>query len=238
MTSSKNSAILLLTALVAALLFALYYYLLTPKLEEVEAKERDVSALQQEIATIQEQIAALDTVQQSHGVSVLSLRKKVPQTRAIEGVIRNIEEIEAVTGTRVEAVEFNNYDSLVMDSSIIDPNTPAIEEQALSDTAQQLTENSEQADGEEGDKTLPTSTIAKESLPAELKLVTFSIDVVAIDTKAMLEFLKEIEKIERVMKIDTLDITLTGEEVLFEEDADSSIKATIQVTTFYYEGEQ
>lgn len=236
MTSSKNSAILLLTALVAALLFALYYYLLTPKLEEVEAKERDVSALQQEIATIQEQIAALDTVQQSHGVSMLSLRKKVPQTRAIEGVIRNIEEIEAVTGTRVEAVEFNNYDSLVMDSSIIDPNSPANEEQAV--TAQQPTENSEQADSEEGDNALPTSTIAKESLPAELKLVTFSIDVVAIDTKAMLEFLKEIEKIERVMKIDTLDITLTGEEAVFEEDADSSIKATVQVTTFYYEGEQ
>ncbi|MFJ7661153.1 potassium transporter [Lysinibacillus sp. NPDC097162] len=236
MTSSKNSAILLLTALVAALLFALYYYLLTPKLEEVEAKERDVSALQQEIATIQEQIAALDTIQQSHGVSVLSLRKKVPQTRAIEGVIRNIEEIEAVTGTRVEAVEFNNYDSLVMDSSIIDPNSPANEEQAV--TAQQPTENSEQADSEEGDNALPTSTIAKESLPAELKLVTFSIDVVAIDTKAMLEFLKEIEKIERVMKIDTLDITLTGEEAVFEEDADSSIKATVQVTTFYYEGEQ
>ncbi|MFJ5790373.1 potassium transporter [Lysinibacillus sp. NPDC093197] len=236
MTSSKNSAILLLTALVAALLFALYYYLLTPKLEEVEAKERDVSALQQEIASIQEQIAALDMVQQSHGVSVLSLRKKVPQTRAIEGVIRNIEEIEAVTGTRVEAVEFNNYDSLVMDSSIIDPNSPANEEQAV--TAQQPTENSEQADSEEGDNALPTSTIAKESLPAELKLVTFSIDVVAIDTKAMLEFLKEIEKIERVMKIDTLDITLTGEEAVFEEDADSSIKATVQVTTFYYEGEQ
>ncbi|MEK5333696.1 potassium transporter [Lysinibacillus sp. FSL W8-0992] len=236
MTSSKNSAILLLTALVAALLFALYYYLLTPKLEEVEAKERDVSALQQEIASIQEQITALDTVQQSHGVSMLSLRKKVPQTRAIEGVIRNIEEIEAVTGTRVEAVEFNNYDSLVMDSSIIDPNSPANEEQAV--TAQQPTENSEQADSEEGDNALPTSTIAKESLPVELKLVTFSIDVVAIDTKAMLEFLKEIEKIERVMKIDTLDITLTGEEAVFEEDADSSIKATIQVTTFYYEGEQ
>jgi len=236
MTSSKNSAILLLTALVAALLFALYYYLLTPKLEEVEAKERDVRALQQEIATIQEQITALDTVQQSHGASVLSLRKKVPQTRAIEGVIRNIEEIEAVTGTRVEAVEFNNYDSLVMDSSIIDPNSPANEEQAVS--AQQPTENSEQADSEEGDNALPTSTIAKESLPAELKLVTFSIDVIAIDTKTMLEFLKEIEKIERVMKIDTLDITLTGEEVVFEEDADSSIKATVQVTTFYYEGEQ
>ncbi|WP_409368586.1 potassium transporter [Lysinibacillus sp. 38-6] len=233
MTSSKNSAILLLTAFVAALLFALYYYLLTPKLEEVEAKEKDVNALQQEIVAIQEQITTMDTVQQSHGASVLALRKKVPQTRAIEGVIRNIEEIEAVTGTRVEAVEFNHYDSLVLDSTMMDPNS-----QDVSETVQQTTENSNQSEEAEVDSVLPTTTIVKESLPAELKLVTFSMDVAAIDTKAMLEFLKEIEKIERVMKIDTLDITLTGEEDNIVEDADSTITATVQVTTFYYEGEQ
>ena len=233
MTSSKNSAILLLTALVAALLFALYYYVLTPKLEEVEAKEQTISALQQNIATIQEQMATLESAQPSHGGSLLSLRKKVPQNRAIESLLRNIEEIEAVTGTRVETVEFNNYDSLVIDSTIVDPNAPP-----ASETAQQTsTENSNQTEDSQADKALPTSSIAKETLPADLKLVTFSMEVAAIDSAAMLEFLKEIEKIERVMKIDTLDITLTGEEDKFMEDADSTITATVQVTTFYYEGD-
>ncbi|MGE7092987.1 potassium transporter [Lysinibacillus sp. NPDC048646] len=239
MTSNKNSAILLLTALVAAILFALHYYILTPKLDQVEAKQNAISSLQQEVATIQEQVAVLESEQVPHGTSVLALRKKVPQTRAIEEVIRHIEEIEAVTGTRVESVDFNNYDSLVIDSTISDPNSPTPEEQV--DTEQPATETGEQSNtekSEEAENQLPSSTIAKESLPAELKLVTFSIDVAAIDAKAMLEFLKEIEKIERVMKIDALDFSLTGEEEKFQEDADSTITATVQVTTFYYEGQQ
>lgn len=241
MTSSKNSTILILTALIAAILFALYYYIVTPKLEEVDAKESSNIALQQEVSTIQEQIALIEKNGKSNRTSSLTLRKKVPQTRAIDEVIRNIEEIEVVTGTRVEAMDFNNYDSLVMESAITDPNSTNSEEQA--DTQQSATEADEQAVAK-NDETpevkdkIPTATLNKDSLPKELKLVTFDIEVVALDNKAMVEFIKEIEKIDRMMKIDAIDFTLTGEETKFQEDADTTLKATIQVTTFYYEGQQ
>ncbi|MEB2278401.1 potassium transporter [Lysinibacillus xylanilyticus] len=241
MTSSKNSTILILTALIAAILFALYYYIVTPKLEEVDAKESSNIALQQEVSTIKEQIALIEKNGKSNRTSNLTLRKKVPQTRAIDEVIRNIEEIEVVTGTRVEGMDFNNYDSLVMESTITDPNSTNSEEQA--DTQQSATEADEQAVAK-NDETpevkdkIPTATLNKDSLPKELKLVTFDIEVVALDNKAMVEFIKEIEKIDRVMKIDAIDFTLTGEETKFQEDADTTLKATVQVTTFYYEGQQ
>lgn len=241
MTSNKNSTILILTTLIAAILFALYYYIVTPKLEEVEAKESSNIALQQEVSTIQEQISLIEKNGKSNRTSNLTLRKKVPQTRAIDEVIRNIEEIEVVTGTRVEAMDFNNYDSLVMESTITDPNSTNSEEQA--DTQQSATEADEQAVAK-NDETpevkdkIPTATLNKDSLPKELKLVTFDIEVVALDNKAMVEFIKEIENIDRVMKIDAIDFTLTGEEAKFQEDADTTLKATIQVTTFYYEGQQ
>lgn len=240
MTSSKNSTILILTAFIAAILFALYYYIVTPKLEEVDAKESLISSLQQEMSTIQKQITLIEENGKSASTSNLTLRKKVPQTRAVDEVIRNIEEIEAVTGTRIEAMDFNNYDSLVLDSTITDPNLANSEEQA--DTQQsgneaekQSAENDESA--EVKDK-IPLATLNKDSLPKELKLVTFTIDVVALDNNAMVEFIKEIEKIDRVMKIDAIDFTLTGEEEKFQEDADTTLQSTIQVTTFYYEGQQ
>lgn len=241
MTSNKNSTILILTALIAAILFALYYYIVTPKLEEVEAKESSINTLQQEVSTIQEQIALIEKNGKSNRTSNLTLRKKVPQTRAIDEVIRNIEEVEVVTGTRVEAMDFNNYDSLVMESTITDPNSTNSEEQA--DTQQSATEADEQAVAKNDEKPevknkIPTATLNKDSLPKELKLVTFDIEVVALDNKAMVEFIKEIENIDRVMKIDAIDFTLTGEEAKFQEDADTTLKATIQVTTFYYEGQQ
>ncbi|KOS69315.1 hypothetical protein AEA09_12595 [Lysinibacillus contaminans] len=237
-TSNKNSAILLLTALIAAVLFAVYYYVLTPKLDDVKAKESTVSTLNQEITSLQEQIAIVEETQQSSATNNVTLRKKVPQTRAIEKVLLDIAEIEAVTGTLVESISFNNYDSLVLDSTITDPNAPVVDEDApVTDgdtTDTQPTEEDPEATTDE----LPVSTIAKESLPAALKLVTFSMDIAALDMKSLNSYLQEIEKIERIMKIDALDISLPGEEDKFQEDADPTVTATIQVTTFYYEGEK
>ena len=49
------------------------------------------------------------------------------------------------------------------------------------------------------------------------------------------QFIKEIEKLERVMHIDTVDYDLPGEENTYVEDASNIVAASIQVTTFYYE---
>lgn len=233
MTSSKNSAVLLITALVAAILFAVYYYVLTPKLDEVEAKEINVSALHEEMANLQQQ---LDQAAQSQQMSVsneLLLRKKVPPMRAIEKVLADIEEIEEITGTRIESISFNNYDSLVSDSTIQDVNAPKEEvEQPPAETTEE-TPTEEQATTEE----LPVSTITKETLPPALKLVTFEIQILALDKKSLHNYLEEIEKLERVMKIDTVSIQLPGEEDVLQEDGDSTVKATVQITTFYYDGD-
>jgi len=54
----------------------------------------------------------------------------------------------------------------------------------------------------------------------------------------MVTFLKEVEKLERVMKIDTIKMSLPGEKEKLDKEADTIIKATVQITTFYYEGQE
>ena len=236
-TSNKNSTILLLTALFAAILFAVYYYVLTPKLDEVAAKESTLNSLNQEITSLQEQIALIDETQQSSISTSLTLRKKVPQTREIEKILLDLAEIEAVTGTLVESIQFTNYDTQVVESSVTDPNAPVVDQEATQETS--ATEESSVEDQLTTDGQTDTSfvsTIAKESLPAQLKLVTFSFNIVALDMEAVQNFLQEIEQLDRVMKIDTLSISSPGEEEQLQEDADPTVKATVQVTTFYYEG--
>ncbi|WP_107922969.1 hypothetical protein [Lysinibacillus parviboronicapiens] len=225
LTSSKNSSILLLVALTVALLFALYYYLLLPKLNEVEAKASNINQLQQQITEIEGQLTKLDEVQ-GELVNILTLRQKVPETRAIEKIILDMAEIEEVSGTRLESLNFNNYDTAVAQSEVTEPN---MVEKAQAEV------NGEQT---EVDENLPVSSIAKETLPAELKLVTFSVKVAALDFTALDSFLKEIEKLERVMKTDTISFSLPGEQDQLYEDADLTLQATVQVTTFYYEGQQ
>ncbi len=44
------------------------------------------------------------------------MKKKVPPTRALDELIRSIEEVEQVSESIVESIDFNNYDGLVAES--------------------------------------------------------------------------------------------------------------------------
>ena len=146
----------------------------------------------------------------------------MPATRSLDDLVLNIEETQYISGTKILSIEFNNYDTLVSASEYKKPSA------------------SNEEDGKEGEEEseVPVSTIDKESLPPELKLITFEINVASPDAQHLIGFIKEIEKIERIMHIDIIDFTLPGEENEFAEDPEDSIESTIQVTTFYYEGEE
>lgn len=220
-----------------ALLFAIYYYVLLPKQDEADMLESSVNSLQSEIASLNEQITLVQEEQSRESSNEFALRKKVPDNREIDELLLNIEEIEYVSGSRIQSISFNNYDSLVSASGLNDPNavpdteenaegqTEASEEQATdttSETAEQVI-------------TTPVSTIAVESLPANLKLVTFEVDVESPNYEKLQQFIKETEQLERVMHIDAIEYDLPGEENIYAENASDIVSATVQVTTFYYE---
>ncbi|WP_332649376.1 potassium transporter [Lysinibacillus sp. 54212] len=232
-SNSKSSPVLLLTALIFALLFAVYYYVVLPKQDEVESMESSVNNLKMEMAALEESIAAVKEQRSNNETNEFDLRKKVPETRAIDELLLNIEEIEFVTGSRILKVEFNNYDSLVSDSGLQDPHVPSAEETEGQDATQTDTEANAETTPEED--TTPVSTIAADSLPGSLKLVTFNMEVASPNYKKLQQFIKEIENIERVMHIDTIQYELSGEENKFAEDKSDTVVATVQVTTFYYE---
>jgi type IV pilus assembly protein PilO len=225
LTSGKNSSALLIIALIAALLFAVYYYVI-PKKEERSSLESSIASTRSEIATIQQQIEEINASKSIDEATIFEMRQKVPATRNLDDLILNIEETQYVSGTKILSVDFNNYDTLVSNSELEDPNA--------------LTEVSENVDasGEETSNERPVSTIAKESLPPELKLITFEVNVESPDLQHLVHFIKEIEKIERIMHVDIIEFTLPGEENEFAEQPVESVEATVQVTTFYYEGDE
>lgn len=224
--NSKKSGILLLALLIASLLFALYYYVILPKKDEVQAKEASIQSLQNEIKSLEQSLASFDEQLEVPMQDTLDMQKKVPSVRAVEQVLRDMVEIEEVTGTRMESLTFNNYDESVADANVGQTNTVAEAEAKVNEENQ---ENSE---------TPPVSTIAQENIPPELKLVTFTFDIGALTFDSMVTFLKEVEKLERVMKIDTIKMSLPGEKEKLDKEADTTIKATVQITTFYYEGQE
>ena len=243
-SSSKNGALLLVIALVMALLFAVYYYVVKPKQDEEQAIHSEMNTLKTEISALEETIAARNSELLQTGTTEFALRKKVPAKREIDSLILSIEEIEYITGSRIQNINFNNYDALVSSSGLQDPMAVSEPEEgqvttAGSESAESLeteaTDATEQAEGGEVSDILPVSTISVETLPPSLKLVTFNINVAAPNDVNLLQFIEEIEKKERVMRIDIIDFALPGEEDKFTEEASEIVTADIQVTTFYYE---
>ncbi|MEK4078618.1 potassium transporter [Solibacillus sp. FSL K6-1126] len=231
-SSSKNGTLLIVIALAMALLFAMYYYVVKPKQDEEQMIRSEINSLHTEIAAIEETIATNESQQSKTNVNEFALRKKVPDNREIDELILSIEEMQYVTDSRIQSIDFNNYDALVSSSGLQDPlSTPETEEGVETES----TESTNQAEDTEASEQLPVSTIAVETLPPSLKLVTFNINVAAPNDVNLLQFVEEIEKKERVMRIDIIDFALPGEEDKFTEEASEIVTADIQVTTFYYE---
>ena len=114
--SNKKTATLVIAAFVALILGAIYYLFIYPLNEEKNTKESTVMTVQSEIAVLEEQLVAPVVVEEESEEQAFDLKKKVPPTRALDELIRSIEEVEQVTESIVESIDFNNYDGLVAES--------------------------------------------------------------------------------------------------------------------------
>jgi type IV pilus assembly protein PilO len=233
-TSSKNTTVLLIVVLMIALLFAAFYYLVLPKKDEASSAKAQVSSLASQVTTMEQNIALLKTIEQPAPVDYYTLRKKVPQTRAVDDLLLNIDQMEYVSGTSVTSISFNNYDSLVSASAISDPNDPTANGTETEGQVDPATATGETAP----EVTIPTTTISAAQLPPELKLLSLSLSVEAPNNAALQLFIREIENLERVVRVDTLSYSLPDELGSLNPLEAQNISASIQVTTFYYEGEQ
>lgn len=232
---NKRSVVLLIFLLIAVIFVAGYYYLILPKKEEVVMKETSVLNLQAEISNLDQQNSLLEDEALEEQESLYTLRKKVPESRAIDQLLLSIQEIEFVTNSKVDNIAFNNYDGLVAESGLIVPEDETIDETVTEETTEQgetTTETTETVTEEP-----PVSPIASEAMPPNLKLITVSLDIRSEDYESLKEFLKELEALERVTRIDSIDFGLPGESKEFEEDASDVTSASVQITTFFYDGQ-
>ena len=243
LSGGKNSGPLLVTALVLGLLFAVYYYVVQPKQDEAEEKQSAVDRLNSEISAIRDQIALIQEGEIEAADSEFTIRKKLPADREVDQLILSLEAAEYVSGSRILGISFNNYDSLVSASGLVNPNTPteevagvgATEENTDAGMADGNVANETDTEQSEQQQEAPVSTMTPESLPENLKMITFEVEVESPDYEQLQQFIKEIEGLERVMHIDAIEYSLPGEEDTFSEEASTIVSASIQVTTFYFE---
>lgn len=224
--NENKTLIFLLVILAFAIVGAFYYYGVYPKSEERNRTLQTIAALEIEIEQLEKNIEHA-SAEKSEPENEFGLRKKLPEKREISQLLMSIQEIELFTESKITSVTFNDYDALVTDSSII--------ENMREESVEEEEEEQEDAQQDVDEEEIPHTNIDVSSLPDQLKLLSLQINVFVQDDDHLLQFIKEVEALDRVIRIDDIQFSKAGEEELSEGNPDESISVTIQLTTFYSE---
>lgn len=125
MRSKSRSNPLLVVLLIAALIFAVYYYIVKPKLDEKSSLEHMSAALEQEIGRMQKQI---DQYEQSTSSQeeLAAQQIKVPPQKNVVNLLQDIERIGAESHSKIARLQFSGYDIPVTDVILQEANQTVI----------------------------------------------------------------------------------------------------------------
>ncbi|MFD1927293.1 hypothetical protein ACFSFY_04350 [Sporosarcina siberiensis] len=238
-STGENKYLPILLGLLAfVLLGAFYYYGVYPKSEAKASTENALVQLKDETNQLENRINLLSETEIAQ-TDDFELRKKLPINRDLDALLRSINEVELMSEAKIVSIIFNNYDEEVAKST----NFTSAEEEEIkkeeqdnatdAEVEEKVAEEIEETAGTNGEK--PVTPIDIESLPEQLKLLSLTIDMVVPNYDHLLRFLEEIESIERVIRIDTVEFIQNGEVDLMKIEPLEEILVSVQLTTFYSE---
>lgn len=236
LVSNKKNAVILIGLVIVLLLFALYYFLLSPLKSERDTKEVSVKVLEGEVQALREEYDTFQLEADSDN-NVFKMKAKIPLERELDELLLSLEEVELLSDSKIESIEFNNYDGILDETQLAQYPVEEIEENT--ETGEEESgEATDQADAieasEENSEEPPISPVADTALPANLKLITFNVSVLTKNYEQLVLLIEEIENMERVVRIDQIIMDAPGEEDLLTEELPTATSATIQLTTFFH----
>lgn len=233
---------LLVVCIVVGGLYIIYAYVIAPKLERQSQLVAENTTLATEEMVLKQQLQQEKEYAEKVAVSDTELHMKVPMKRDIATFIKQIEQFEGISQVLVSGVAFNNYDTVVSQQFSEQQNAEEIEQTNIVEQAEKTVD--EKSDGDNTEEvTKPSTSIDYASLPDDIKLMTVSMTISAMEESEIMEFLKQVEKSMRLIRVDSIDYTAENpeqEEVLKSEKLTIEKKypviATVQLTTFYEQG--
>lgn len=258
----KRKIILFIGIILFLLLGLLYFYLLMPLKDDANAAEQNVKQLETEVEALENRLNQNETDQPKN---TAKLEKKMPLSRQLDELILSLQEIEMVSGSQIASINFNNYDGGLTEADGTNENNestegtdeataddtnnndeltdskddPTMNETDKNQSDEQVTEdkNSEDNGSDTNDENEQATNETVTNLPTNVKLITINLSVTSPDFEHFQLFLQELEKLERITRVDTLTFTKPAErELLYEKDGSQAVTADVQITTFYYNG--
>ncbi|WAA08876.1 hypothetical protein [Fervidibacillus albus] len=222
----KKKVALFLIIILFLILGLLYVYVLLPVKNEVEQKESSFRQLESEVLMLQTELNQQEDLDLAN---TFFLEKTLPRSRAIDELVLDLQQIEYVSNSRIEAIDFSNYDGSFSDLDL--PETFEESEQGTDETA-----DSENNSTNIDDDAANSAVTYTNTLPENVKFITLQLSVTSPDFDHFFTFLEEVEKLERVVNVDQLTFSKPGEQELLSDEPDAEfIRTDMQLTTFYYD---
>ncbi|WP_368974243.1 hypothetical protein NST61_13250 [Caldifermentibacillus hisashii] len=238
----KRKIVFFIGIILFLLLGLLYFYLIMPLKDDANAAEQNVKQLETEVEALENRLNQNESDQPEN---TAKLEKKMPLSRQLDELILSLQEIEMVSGSQIASINFNNYDGGLTEADGTYNNnetTDGTDEATADDTNNndELTDSKDdptmnETDENQSDEQATNETVT--NLPTNVKLITINLSVTSPDFEHFQLFLQELEKLERITRVDTLTFTKPAErELLYEKDGSQAVTADVQITTFYYNG--
>ncbi|WP_368993273.1 hypothetical protein NSQ45_12475 [Caldifermentibacillus hisashii] len=258
----KRKIVLFIGIILFLLLGLLYFYLIMPLKDDANAAEQNVKQLETEVKALENRLNQNETDQPEN---TAKLEKKMPLSRQLDELILSLQEIEMVSGSQIASINFNNYDGGLTEADGTNENNestegtdeataddtnnndeltdskddPTMNETDENQSDEQATEDKKNEDNgsDTNDENEQATNETVTNLPTNVKLITINLSVTSPDFEHFQLFLQELEKLERITRVDTLTFTKPAErELLYEKDGSQAVTADVQITTFYYNG--
>jgi len=236
----KRKFFLFIGIILFLLLGILYYYLIMPLKDDANVAEQNVKQLETEVKALENRLNQNESDQPE---STAKLEKKMPLSRQLDELILSLQEIEMVSGSQITTMTFNNYDGGLTEADDTNNNNESTDStgntttnepgENQSDNQAGADESSDDNGSDTNDESATDDTVT--NLPTNVKLITINLSVASPDYEHFQTFLQEMEKLERITRVDTLSFTRPAErELLYEKEGSQVVKAEVQITTFYY----
>ncbi len=220
----NKRSLFLLTGLLMMLAIVLFFFVLRPFLLEVSNQTKVVTDKRVEKAALEAQVESMNGSLDEQNIDQLKLENKIPTDRKLDEYILSIQQLELVTGSKVDKVEFV-YDSKIEEEEEEVPTEPS--------TIIPPQENTVDEEREEEEVQIDPVILAEK--PEALQLIIVRIEAASPNFDDFIALLKEIEKQERISIVSTLTFKKPTEyETVFPTKPAETIHFEAELTTFYY----
>ncbi|WP_062355442.1 hypothetical protein [Bacillus kwashiorkori] len=234
----KKSAVLFITTILFLLLGVVYIYVIKPLNDDISISETKVKTIETDIRILEAQLVKAPTSQEEN---TMLLERQMPLARNIDEILLSLQEVELVSGSQIQSISFNTYDGTLSNSEELirndeSTNVGEADEEATDDeTNEQGRESDLSSNGEETNEA-PVSELADDiNKPENVKLLTISLSVESPDFAHFQKFLKEIENLQRINRVEQVTFSKPAEQELLSEEYEETISFSLTITTFYFD---